>query len=398
MLLGGGTGGGGVIKTENTSKGDEFKKGFVDGAGEGVKEIVESLNPAEIFKNLKDAAGEFIKNPVKAIFGFVKAVVTSIAHINELKDAWDAYQDEDWERLGRITGKLVVEVGGQLAGMLLGGSAVVNTIRQAAKDFAAGPKHNKSDSGDDATSGDTAAESCLHSFSGSTLVLMADGRRKPIRDIKIGDRVVATDPETGARVLRRVTRVWVHPDKLIKLVVGGEVLRTTEDHLFWSETDQRFERTDQLSRGERVLGDHDRKVEVFRVVGDGRQLRMAYNLEIEGVHTYHVGRESVLVHNDCFDLQSLSDAGRVPDRNGLTAAGRAAQKHGNRPGDFSLPESKKASSYNEFGQNMLDELLTAPNTATRRYVHRSYGPVIEYHGPSYGARFDAATGRFVGFL
>ncbi len=398
MLLGGGTGGGGVIKTENTSKDDGFKKGFVDGAGEGVKEIVESLNPAEIFKNLKDAAGEFIKNPVKAIFGFVKAVVTSFAHINELKDAWDAYQDEDWERLGRITGKLVVEVGGQLAGMLLGGSAVVNTIRQAAKDFAAGPKHNKSDSGDDATSGDTAAESCLRSFSGSTLVLLADGRRKPIRDIKIGDRVVATDPETGARVLRRVTRVWVHPDKLIKLVVGGEVLRTTEDHLFWSETDQRFERTDQLSRGERVLGDHDRKVEVFRVVGDGRQLRMAYNLEIEGVHTYHVGRESVLVHNDCFDLQSLSDAGRVPDRNGLTAAGRAAQKHGNRPGDFSLPESKKASSYNEFGQNMLDELLTAPNTATRRYVHRSYGPVIEYHGPSYGARFDAATGRFVGFL
>ena len=105
------------------------------------------LNPAEIVKNLKDAAGEFIKNPVKAIFGFVKAVVTSIAHINELKDAWDAYQDEDWERLGRITGKLVVDVGGQLAGMLLGGSTVVNTIRQAAKDFAAAPNLSDGRSG-----------------------------------------------------------------------------------------------------------------------------------------------------------------------------------------------------------------------------------------------------------
>ncbi len=145
MLLGGGTGGGGVIKTENTSKDDGFKKGFVDGAGEGVKEIVESLNPAEIFKNLKDAAGEFIKNPVKAIFGFVKAVVTSIAHINELKDAWDAYQDEDWERLGRITGKLVVDVGGQLAGMLLGGSTVVNTIRQAARKFTTDKKTARSE-------------------------------------------------------------------------------------------------------------------------------------------------------------------------------------------------------------------------------------------------------------
>lgn len=127
------------------------------------------------------------------------------------------------------------------------------------------------------------------------------------------------------------------------------------------------------------------------------RLQLAYNLSIDGVHTCHVGPDEILVHNDCFDLQALSDAGRVLDRNGFTAAGRDAQKHGNRPGGFGLPSSRTASSYNEFGQTMLDDLLTATNTATHSYLHKSYGQVTEYLGPTHGARFDAA-GNFMGFL
>jgi hypothetical protein len=46
----------------------------------------------------------------------------------------------------------------------------------------------------------TAASAC--SFSGATTVLMADGTRKPIEDIKVGDRVVATDPETGEQAAK----------------------------------------------------------------------------------------------------------------------------------------------------------------------------------------------------
>ena len=56
-----------------------------------------------------------------------------------------------------------------------------------------------------------------------------------------------------------------------------------------------------------------------------------------------------------------------------------------------------AAGYNEYGQQMLDDLLTAPNTAVRSYVNKSYGQVTEYIGPAYGARFDA-TGNFMGFL
>ncbi|MCP4308037.1 MAG: hypothetical protein GY788_24825, partial [bacterium] len=43
------------------------------------------------------------------------------------------------------------------------------------------------------------------SFSGATLVLMADGSRKPIEDIEVGDKVLATDPEAGQTIAREVT-------------------------------------------------------------------------------------------------------------------------------------------------------------------------------------------------
>ncbi len=46
--------------------------------------------------------------------------------------------------------------------------------------------------------GRAAANACgLRSFSGDTLVLMADGSKKPIDEVEVGDWVVATDPETG---------------------------------------------------------------------------------------------------------------------------------------------------------------------------------------------------------
>lgn len=66
----------------------------------------------------------------------------------------------------------------------------------------------------DASARRTAARSC--SFGGATTVLMANGRRKPIEDVMVGDKVIATDPETGEHVPKRVGHVWVHDD-----TVGG---------------------------------------------------------------------------------------------------------------------------------------------------------------------------------
>lgn len=161
-----------------------------------------------------------------------------------------------------------------------------------------------------ANTGRTAARAC--SFSGTTTVLLADGARKPIQDVKVGDRVVATDPETGEQVAKRVEHVFVHNDTVIDLLVDGDVITTTEDHPFWSVSDQRFERADELSPGEKVLGAGGRVITVSGLeLGTAREA-LAYNLSVEGIHTYHVGDAEVLVHNTCPHSPDFGDPSKSP--------------------------------------------------------------------------------------
>ncbi len=145
--------------------------------------------------------------------------------------------------------------------------------------------------------GKTLAKSC--SFSGATVVLMADGTTKPIEDVQVGDRVVATDPETGERIAANVEQVFVHRDTVMDLVVDDKLIATTEDHPFWSVTDARFERADELAPGEAVLGADGRTVRVSGLKLDTQRPAWAYNLAVAGIHTYHVGTDAILVHNTC---------------------------------------------------------------------------------------------------
>lgn len=128
---------------------------------------------------------------------------------------------------------------------------------------------------------------------------MADGSKKAIERIQPGDRVVATDPETRQRAHRTVTHVWAHHDSFVTLHVGNESIVTTEDHSFWSASDRTFKRADDLSVGENVLGDGWSTVVVRNLGAASPAAGMAYNLSIDGIHTYHVGTAAILVHNDC---------------------------------------------------------------------------------------------------
>jgi hypothetical protein len=143
----------------------------------------------------------------------------------------------------------------------------------------------------------TASKAC--SFTGETQVLMADGTTKPISQVRVGDEVLATDPETGEQVAKTVTHVWVHQDTVLDLEVKGEIITATEDHRFWNATDQEFQRADQLGRDDNVLTADWRPLSVTRLDGSTARDVTAYNLTIQDIHTYHVGSNALLVHNDC---------------------------------------------------------------------------------------------------
>lgn len=125
------------------------------------------------------------------------------------------------------------------------GNAIQKARKAAAKKAEPKPRQAKAAKGKDEPSGDGGGGSCpakeANSFVPGTLVLMADGTTKPIEDVENGDKVVATDPETGETAVETVTAEIVGEGvkHLVKVTVAiGDGERTaqvtaTEGHPFW---------------------------------------------------------------------------------------------------------------------------------------------------------------------
>ncbi|MFE5028555.1 polymorphic toxin-type HINT domain-containing protein [Streptomyces sp. NPDC056656] len=141
-------------------------------------------------------------------------------------------------------------------------------------------------------------------FLAGTDVLMADGSTKDIEDIRLGDKVMARDPETGEEGAREVTRLIVTDgDKdFNKLSIATEdgikPLTATHEHPFWSPSEQRWTRAADLRPGMTLLTDDEKTVVVTANKSFTKHTR-TYNLTIEDLHTYYVlaGETPVLVHN-----------------------------------------------------------------------------------------------------
>lgn len=162
-----------------------------------------------------------------------------------------------------------------------------------------------------------AAESCLNSFTADTPVLIADGKEQPIADIKVGDKVLATDPETGRTEARPVVALIRHSGKhtMVDLTFSdGSRITTTDHHTFWDATIRSFSDAIDLHVGDQVLSEGGRTLTITGEHVFDRTLT-AYNLQIDGIHTYYAGATPVLVHNSCGPLTN-SQAGDMAGRLG----------------------------------------------------------------------------------
>lgn len=97
-------------------------------------------------------------------------------------------------------------------------------------------------------------------------------------------------------------------------------------------------------------------------------------------------------------VDELAKAAGAVDRNGLTEAGRALQKHGSRPGS-TFPKARGTSAQiNQTGQQIVDDILTTPGSKVTKRHHARFGDIIELRTPDgKGIRYDA-KGNFLGFL
>ncbi|MGO4635852.1 polymorphic toxin-type HINT domain-containing protein [Streptomyces sp. 2RAF24] len=179
---------------------------------------------------------------------------------------------------------------------------------------------------DDAAKSADEAGSCPiggpHSFPAGTLVQLADGTTKSIEQVKEGDQVLATDPQTGVTRAEGVERLITTPDdkEFTDLLLTSDdgtssTLTTTWHHPFWDATTHRWTDASELTAGHELRTSDGTPITVT-VVRNYHHAVVTYDLTVHRLHTYYVvaGTSPVLVHNCGPGAASEDDAMLSLDR------------------------------------------------------------------------------------
>jgi hypothetical protein len=133
-------------------------------------------------------------------------------------------------------------------------------------------------------------------FVAGTPVWTQSGPR-PIEQISVGEIVLSQDPISGRLDFRPVVGTTIRPPSgVVKLALRGETITATRGHRFWV-AGHGWQMAKFLETGHALFGCGG-SVEL-RDVAPGEE-EVAYNLVVADFHTYFVGRNRLLVHdNNC---------------------------------------------------------------------------------------------------
>ena len=132
-----------------------------------------------------------------------------------------------------------------------------------------------------------------------TLINTPDGKI-PIEKIQIGDNVYAFNTETKRVEVKKVTETFVkETNKLCHVITQNEIIYVTEEHPFWVSGKGWVPACD-LKSGDKLYLQQNKYVEVINVVVEVLDKPVTvYNFEVDNLHNYFIGSESILVHNKC---------------------------------------------------------------------------------------------------
>ncbi len=134
----------------------------------------------------------------------------------------------------------------------------------------------------------------------------------PIREIDVGDRVLAWNEALGETGYYTVTATMAHWDPVVvHLTVDGETIETTPEHPFYAvtsapwlsvgETEGRWTLAGALKAGDQIQQADGTTGVVETVLFEATE-QLMYNLTVADAHTYTVGDGEWVVHNDCNPL------------------------------------------------------------------------------------------------
>ncbi|MFF5185529.1 DNA/RNA non-specific endonuclease [Streptomyces sp. NPDC000345] len=185
-----------------------------------------------------------------------------------------------------------------------------------------GGSRNGSGKEDSGGGGDGGSGETCNSFTPETRVLMADGSTKAIKDVKAGDKVMATDPETNETRVETVTAEIKGKGvkHLVKVTIDTDgkkgsktaQITATAGHPFWVPELGEWIDATHLRRGEWLRTGAGTLVQVTAVARWTALDATVHNLTVSSLHTYYAlaGATPVLVHN-CDPYGDLDEHGRA---------------------------------------------------------------------------------------
>ena len=155
-----------------------------------------------------------------------------------------------------------------------------------------------------------AASCAVNSFKPGTQVLLADGSRKPIEQLRLDDKVAASDPTSegystesvvrtivgqGSKDLVEITVTTNGPDGAVQ----SSVLTATAGHPLYLPMVSKWVEAAALLPGDRLATVDKEHIAVVAAVRRYAAVATVYNLTVANIHTYYVvaGGTPVLVHN-----------------------------------------------------------------------------------------------------
>ncbi|MFI7499060.1 ricin-type beta-trefoil lectin domain protein [Streptomyces sp. NPDC049687] len=140
-----------------------------------------------------------------------------------------------------------------------------------------------------------------NSFPGDTQVLMGDGTRRAIREVREGDLVLAADPGTGRLRPEPVTDTFRHDtDRMTEIAVHGGLLTSTRGHRFYVDG-RGWTTVADLVVGDRLRAP-DGTWNAVTALTDRPGRAEVFDLTVDDLHTFFVRAQGVtsadvLVHN-----------------------------------------------------------------------------------------------------
>lgn len=116
-----------------------------------------------------------------------------------------------------------------------------------------------------------------------------------IEEIRVGDRVLAQDPETGELAYKPVLGTTIRPaGRLVRINVGQDSVTTSGGHLYWVAGDG-WKKARELTSGDEI---HSVRGTVGISNVEKAELAPTYNLIVADFHSYFVGAGLIYCHDN----------------------------------------------------------------------------------------------------